>query len=180
MDRGTYDSLFDRLRVEYSTPIQAKEEFWELVALVTSLAPTNVLELGVEKGGTIKFWDEIVGPGGKIIGLDINLGAVTMPRDFVSDLELIEGDSHSSEIIQLVKSKMPVVDFLFIDGDHRYEGVKADFENFRPLVRPGGLMAFHDIHDAGVGPFWQELERTYKTSKFHQQSGGIGIGLLRF
>ena len=28
---------------------------------------------------------------------------------------------------------------LFIDGDHSYEGVRADFERYGRLVRPGGL-----------------------------------------
>jgi len=37
------------------------------------------------------------------------------------------------------------LDFLFIDGDHTYEGVKRDFEMYSPLVRNGGIIAFHDI-----------------------------------
>jgi predicted O-methyltransferase YrrM len=37
------------------------------------------------------------------------------------------------------------VDFLFIDADHSYEGVKKDFEMYSPLVRKGGIIAFHDI-----------------------------------
>ena len=32
-------------------------------------------------------------------------------------------------------------DFIFIDGDHRYEPVKVDWENYAPL---GGVVAFHD------------------------------------
>jgi predicted O-methyltransferase YrrM len=37
------------------------------------------------------------------------------------------------------------LDFLFIDGDHTYKGVKEDFEMYSPLVRKGGVIAFHDI-----------------------------------
>jgi predicted O-methyltransferase YrrM len=36
------------------------------------------------------------------------------------------------------------VDLLFIDGDHSYEGVKGDFEMFRPWLREHSLVAFHD------------------------------------
>lgn len=33
---------------------------------------------------------------------------------------------------------------VFIDGDHSYEQVRADFENYRHLVVPGGCLIFHD------------------------------------
>lgn len=35
-------------------------------------------------------------------------------------------------------------DFLFIDASHLYADVKADYENYSPLVRRGGIIAFHD------------------------------------
>lgn len=37
------------------------------------------------------------------------------------------------------------IDFLFIDGDHRFEQVMLDLEGWCPKVRPGGLIAGHDI-----------------------------------
>ena len=41
------------------------------------------------------------------------------------------------------------IDFLYIDGDHRYEAVARDIRNFVPFVRAGGLFAFHDYKSAG-------------------------------
>lgn len=35
---------------------------------------------------------------------------------------------------------------VFVDGDHSFEQVLRDFENYREFVAPGGVMAFHD-HD---------------------------------
>ena len=34
--------------------------------------------------------------------------------------------------------------FMFIDGDHTYEGVRRDIIDYFPLLAPGGLMIFHD------------------------------------
>jgi len=38
----------------------------------------------------------------------------------------------------------PPVDFVFIDGDHTYEGLRADWDTWAGLVAPDGLIAIHD------------------------------------
>lgn len=35
-------------------------------------------------------------------------------------------------------------DMIYIDGDHRYNGVRADCETWIPRVKKGGLIVFHD------------------------------------
>ena len=37
------------------------------------------------------------------------------------------------------------IDLLFIDGDHQYASVLTDWLLYSPLVKPGGLVAFHDV-----------------------------------
>lgn len=57
-----------------------------------------------------------------------------------------------------------LVDFIFIDGDHSYEGLKSDWEAWRTLVAPAGIVAVHDsrstparpIDEAGSVKFTQE------------------------
>ena len=39
------------------------------------------------------------------------------------------------------------LDFVFVDGDHGYEGCAADIAVFRPLVKQGGIIAGHDYGD---------------------------------
>lgn len=38
------------------------------------------------------------------------------------------------------------LDFVFIDADHSYEGVKNDIEAWLPKVKNGGYLIGHDIH----------------------------------
>lgn len=46
-------------------------------------------------------------------------------------------------------------DVLVIDGDHSYEGVKFDFDNYAPLVRPGGFIVIDDYQS----PDWPDVTR---------------------
>jgi predicted O-methyltransferase YrrM len=55
------------------------------------------------------------------------------------------------------------IDLIFIDGDHTYEGVKADFELFQPWFTEKALVVFHDTTwDYAT---WVELKRTYQKTE---------------
>ncbi len=61
------------------------------------------------------------------------------------------------------------IDFLYIDGDHSYEAVVRDINNFVRFVRAGGLFAFHDYKSAGkegVRRAVDELVRPYHRPVF--------------
>lgn len=44
-----------------------------------------------------------------------------------------------------------LLDFVFIDAEHTYEGVSADIATWRGLVRDGGLIAGHDFNHKWPG-----------------------------
>jgi predicted O-methyltransferase YrrM len=57
------------------------------------------------------------------------------------------------------------IDFLFIDGDHSYEGLQGDWQAWSSLIAIGGIVALHDsrststrmIDDAGSVRFTNEV-----------------------
>lgn len=59
-------------------------------------------------------------------------------------------------------------DYIYIDADHSYQGVKSDYLLFWPRLKKGGYMVFHDVllkrhtdpaYDRfGVWKFWKELK----------------------
>jgi predicted O-methyltransferase YrrM len=85
-------------------------------------------------------------------------------------LRLIRADSHSLEtkegILRILDGEQ--LDYLFLDGDHTYSGVQRDFEMYAPLVRSGGIVAFHDIvtyrreSECQVERFWREIKHDYR------------------
>lgn len=176
MNREEFRQEFGRLREQFATPVQDEEEFWSLFALLQGRQVSEILEIGAEKGGTLWFWDKVAGPGGRVVSVDTCDNVFFDLEEGISDVSLIVGDSHAPEDIDRIMNLFPEgVDFLFIDGDHSYEGVKADFDNFSPLVRPGGIIAFHDIGAGDPQKLWREIEPRHSTAKYHCT---IGIGVI--
>jgi hypothetical protein len=42
-------------------------------------------------------------------------------------------------------------DFIFIDADHTYEGVRKDIEAWYPKLKKGGIISGHDYHSSWPG-----------------------------
>ncbi|HEY9420408.1 MAG TPA: class I SAM-dependent methyltransferase [Thermoanaerobaculia bacterium] len=53
---------------------------------------------------------------------------------------------------QVVQGWHLPVRLLWIDGDHRYEGVRCDFESWRPHLIQGATVVFDDASDPLIGP----------------------------
>lgn len=184
-------------------PMQSQVEIGELYRVVMEAQPKVVVEIGTCHGGTLYLWCQAAHPSAALVSIDLPEGEfgggyhssrTEFYRGFArerQEIHLLRADSHSAssvERVQQATGRRPV-DFLFIDGDHTYAGVKADFELYSPLVREGGLIALHDIHQRPEEPrievwqFWKELRaQTASTTEWvdHSPEGrAIGIGLIR-
>jgi Methyltransferase domain len=56
--------------------------------------------------------------------------------------------------------------FLWIDGDHTYEGAKSDFDMFMPHVVEGGIVALHDTLHEFEGPIRVFVEDMLRSDRF--------------
>lgn len=121
-----------------------------------------VVEIGVWGGKQKVFYEQLL--GAVHIGIDIT------PRRSMPD---ILGDSHDKKTLETLKTMLKgrPVNLLFIDGSHKYEAVKADYEIYAPLVKD--IVALHDISSprCGVWKFWDELNRIKRTVKIGWATG---------
>ncbi|GAH99526.1 unnamed protein product, partial [marine sediment metagenome] len=85
------------------------------------------------------------------------------------EINCLRGNSNNKNTLKKVKNILngEKLHLLFIDGDHSYDCVKKDFELYSPLVKKGGVIAFHDIAypTVGVKIFWDEIKHNYKTQE---------------
>ena len=180
-------------------PYQVDDEIVALLAELRSRNPRRVVEIGTARGGTLFLLLRALAREAHVVSVDLHRGefgggyphwkiplfhamAVGGPR-----LTLLRGNSQSLAMRQKVQESLGgPADFILIDGDHSYEGAKRDFELYREIVAPGGLLAFHDIvpggahRVGGVPRLWQELKSQYAHREFVKSwdQHGFGIGLL--
>lgn len=181
-------------------PGQNPTEIIELANIVADSNIDSIMEIGTARGGTLYLWNKIFSDLDKIISLDLPKGKfgggysskkVKFFQDFSeNNLECIRANSHSNEVKEEIKQLVGPqgIDFLFIDGDHTYEGVKQDFEMYQELVSDGGIIAFHDIRphpnhsDVEVHRFWEEVKQKYEYKEIvadgDQEWAGIGVIFL--
>lgn len=65
-------------------------------------------------------------------------------------------------------------DFLFIDGDHKYQSVKQDYDLWTPLLERPAIVVFHDVLWESVGKFLGEIKHLGKW----EEIGNIGALIL--
>jgi predicted O-methyltransferase YrrM len=182
-------------------PAQIRSEIAALLELLEADPPRNVLEIGTARGGTLFLLSRVASADGNLVSIDLPGGEFgggydriwvpllkALPRDR-QRLRLLRADSHDSmtyaEVQRWLAGKP--LDCLLIDGDHRFEGVRRDFLMYGPLVRRGGLIAFHDIVPGpeetvgGVPRFWRIVTQVYETHELVEDwdQSGYGIGVVR-
>ncbi|HEX5820547.1 MAG TPA: class I SAM-dependent methyltransferase [Solirubrobacterales bacterium] len=182
---------------------QKVPELEPLVALVRERRPRTVVEIGSLNGGTLFAWCQVADPEAVIVSIDLPRGMfgggyswrdARRFRKYAlpgQELHTLRRDSQDPKTVGRVEGLLAgrSIDFLLIDGDHSYDGVKRDWQLYEPLVAEGGLIAFHDIleHEAQplceVDQLWRELAPLHETAEFsdpdddrgYGQWGGIGV-----
>lgn len=182
--------------------IQNPIEILEFSKFYYELKCKNVLEIGTFFGGTFYLLCKLSDESGKKISLDYPFSGtpggesviqnhdmiISNLKKFGRNVEVLTMDSHSPETLKYIENIMgdQEFDFIFIDGDHSYDGVKQDFEMYKHLLKDGGYIGFHDINiessylsaHCRVDLLWKELvdDPNLNTFEFSQKGpGGIGV-----
>ena len=148
-------------------------ELVHLGAMLRYFRPMSVFEIGTFKGRTTRLLAEMTDNCTCIYTLDLPPAEVKRGGYFSDrEGELIGQDVQESscreKITQLYGNSRKFdfspfygqMDFVFIDGDHSYEGVKSDTQNALRMIRPGGVIVWDDYserHTPGVVQCLEEL-----------------------
>jgi len=184
---------------ELFKPGQVKEEVVGLAKVLQKRRPQTIVEIGTGRSGGMLFvYSRTADKRATIISVDLPGGEFgnSYPAHKIpifkriglrgQKIHLIRASSHDKETFEKVRSLLNgrLADFIFIDGDHTYEGVKQDFEMYGALLAPDGIIALQDIvpckhPDCHVEEFWQDIKNSYVhreiVKDWNQSWAGIGL-----
>lgn len=188
--------------------VQKISELSNMLRLADQQPLNTVVEVGSAKGGTFWALAQLAADDALMASIDIPGGSpidVRNGQDVYGDRDrerfrrlvketqrcrLIDADSQKLSTMEMLADTLGPrkIDLLFIDADHRLDGVTRDFNLYSPLVKEGGLIVFHDMipqNDprSGVHVLWQKLKKRYtNTWEFIGKDawgqghwGGIGV-----
>ena len=178
-------------------PIQ-QAELEAMIALLRADGVTRYLEIGARHGESFDFVMRGLPAGASGTAVDLPEGPWgkkgsrrALPeciRQLNADgyaCRAIFGDCRADAVVADVTRGGPY-DAVFIDADHRYEAVSADWSIYRAFAR---LVAFHDIADVGaidkhhgypveVPRLWDRLKTSHRTREFIEPNSIFGVGVV--
>lgn len=148
---GTYTPAGDRAHPENSAIQQIRGELVDFVeVLLTQPTRGNALEIGMGPfGGSHYLWGLLYDTVFTIENTYKPIGMYREEPTFNPKKDgFFYGSSHDPYTVFQVHnyySNNGRVDFLFIDGSHDISSVWTDYLLYSPLVKAGGIIAFHDV-----------------------------------
>lgn len=111
-------------------------------------AGTSTISMLEEFGDLVVFSVDILASGSEITTNE-HLRLMECGDEYTHRVKKIWGDS------KIVGLNWPIkIDYLFVDGDHSYDGCAGDIKAWLPHLRLKGLVAFHDYGS----PNWPDVK----------------------
>lgn len=182
--------------------LQVENEIVPFLDYVADHNPVVIGEIGLKHGGNSFMFLRRLQQVKLYLGMDLvleNINKLKFYRRTGQTMHILEGNSQLPAVVNRARRHLDEkqFDFLFIDGDHEYDGVLEDLIQWYSLVKPGGLIAFHDIvpdqeartgeknqesrlWGGGVYKLWANIKSHFEHREFVDswEQGGFGIGVI--
>jgi predicted O-methyltransferase YrrM len=150
--------LFSSNQLNHGVASLQVDEAALLYRLARDVRTGPVAEIGRFKGGSTFIFASALPAGAELWSYDYHVALrPDMPGEALdSELRAALNRFGLAEKVRLLVADSRTADpppapleLLFVDGDHSYEGAKADFERWGAFVATGGHLLFHDAVDSG-------------------------------
>jgi len=114
----------------------------------------KLLEIGVARGGSLRFWADFFSPESTLLGMDLSLPEGSFP----ASVKLIQGDQNDQSFLRRVGEEQGAFDIVIDDGSHFTRETRTCFNTLWPFVDIDG---WYVVEDWAVG-YWKNSEARYR------------------
>jgi len=115
--------------------------------------PIDLLEIGVQNGGSLEIWAKFFERAQHLVGCDINPLCANLKYDDPR-VAIVVGDANLHETELAIELHVSRFDVVIDDGSHRSGDIVRSFMRYFPRVKDGGVFIVEDLHCG----YWQEFE----------------------
>jgi len=116
----------------------------------------SLLEIGVQRGGSINLWSEYFVNAENVVGIDINDEANEEEKrkwESQGNISFIQGSSTDKNLLENPVIKNNKFDIIIDDGGHDHSTQMATFDNFYNKLNVGGVYVIEDIYRSSAWRF---------------------------
>jgi hypothetical protein len=113
----------------------------------------NLLEIGVQNGGSLEIWEKFFQNAKCILGCDINPACEMVVYDS-KKISIIVGDANSDATVSEIDKKCSKFDIIIDDGSHASADIITSFLKYFPRLNYDGVYIVEDLHCS----YWTEFD----------------------
>jgi len=114
----------------------------------------NLLEIGVQNGGSLEIWDKYFKNAHKIMGCDINPDCEKLKYESTK-IKVLVDNANSENAFKKISEYLDVgIDILIDDGSHVSEDIIKTFAKYFNSINEGGVYIAEDLHCS----YWHDYQ----------------------
>jgi Methyltransferase domain len=114
--------------------------------------PVNLLEIGIQNGGSLEVYAKYFPNFKTLVGCDINPRCAELK--YSGNIHVVVGDCNRNDVQARVKAIAPVYDIIIDDGSHTSPDIINAFFRYFPMLQRGGVFVIEDLHCS----YWKDWE----------------------
>jgi uncharacterized coiled-coil protein SlyX len=115
--------------------------------------PVQLLEIGIQNGGSLELWDEYFPNAKKIVGCDIDPKCASL-RYRSQRIGVVIGDANTDDCEREILGQASTFDIIIDDGSHKSGDIVRSFARYFPHLSEGGIYVAEDLHSS----YWNNFE----------------------
>jgi len=152
-DKSSLLNLYNNHDGKLSDKWELYVKAWDDLFASKRCAPLNILEIGIQNGGSLEIWAKYFSNAINVVGVDIN------PRcnELVFDdprIHFVLGDANDDKTINRITKLSKRFEIIIDDGSHISDDIIKTFFRYFSLLEDDGIFIIEDLHAS----YWEAFD----------------------